>query len=75
MTTIQVRDVPEETSRLLKARAAGRGQSLSEYLLGELVVLAARPTLDELTLRVQARGSVGGPPATELLDAARAGRS
>ena len=33
MATIQIRNVPEETSRELKARAALQGKSLSEYTL------------------------------------------
>lgn len=46
-TMIQVRNVPEEIHRLLKIRAAQQGTSLSEYLLREILVHAARPTLEE----------------------------
>lgn len=43
MTTIQVRNVPEETSRALKAKAALEGKSLSNYLLDELERLPPSP--------------------------------
>ena len=45
---VQIKGVPEEVHRALKARAALRGQTLSDYLRGELERLAARPTPDEL---------------------------
>jgi len=44
---IQVRDVPEDLHRTLKARAAREGMSLSDYIKGELARLAARPTMLE----------------------------
>lgn len=47
MSTIQVRNVPEDFHRRLKARAAARGQSLSDYVLEELRVAADRPTMGE----------------------------
>lgn len=53
---MQIRDVPEETHRLLKARAAMAGVSLSEYVRGELARIAARPTPEELSARIAARG-------------------
>jgi len=45
---VQVRDVPEALHRELKARAAVARQSLSDYLLGELGRIAARPTRETL---------------------------
>jgi predicted nucleic acid-binding protein len=45
---IQLRNVPDELHRLLKARAALEGMSLSEYLLAEIRRSAERPTLHEL---------------------------
>jgi len=53
--SIQIRNVPEHVSRRLKAMAAAQGQSLSEFLLGEVTVLANRPTLKELTERISHR--------------------
>lgn len=67
MSTIQIRDVPPETSRQLKARAAAAGRSLSDYLLIELNRLAARPTRPELRDRIEARGRIQLTPAAEVL--------
>jgi plasmid stability protein len=55
---IQIRDVPEEVHRTLKARAAASGVSLSEYLRELLARSAARPAPAELAARVRARGAV-----------------
>jgi len=54
-TLIQIRDVPDEVHRTLKARAARGGVSLSEYLRTELERVAAAPTPDELLARLQSR--------------------
>ena len=53
---VQIRDVPENVHRTLKARAATAGVSLSEYLRGMLARSASRPTPAELSARVKARG-------------------
>lgn len=45
---IQIRNVPDELHRKLKVRAAERGMSLSDYLLGEVEQVADKPTLAEL---------------------------
>lgn len=75
MGSLQVRDVPEELTRALKQRAARAGQSLSEYVLGELKQIAARPTIDELTERIALRGRMEvSVPAAEILIQARAER-
>lgn len=55
---LQVRDVPEDVHRKLKARAAASGVSLSEYVRQLLVRNASRPTVEELTERIRARGPV-----------------
>lgn len=44
---VQIRNVPPELHRALKARAAQAGLSLSDYLLEELPPLALRPTMRE----------------------------
>lgn len=72
MSTLQVRDVPEDVRRVLKMRAAAAGQSLSEYVLAELSRWARQPTLDELTERVRHRGTV--EPETRAADVLRAER-
>lgn len=74
MTTIQVRNVPDATSRALKAKAALEGRSLSDYLLRELDLIATRLTRTELQQRIAARGSVELPPAEEVLAQERSAR-
>jgi antitoxin FitA len=53
---IQVRNVPDPVHRVLKARAAAAGMSLSDYIKRDLEDSAARPTLEELDARIAARG-------------------
>lgn len=48
---IQLRHVPDDLHRQLKARAALEGLSLSEYLLQEVRRVAERPTVAELKSR------------------------
>lgn len=45
---IQIRNVPQEVHRALKARAALAGKSMSEMILEELQALLALPTEHEL---------------------------
>jgi len=63
---MQIRDVPEEVHRVLKARAAASGVSLSEYVRTMLARAAARPTPDELDARIRARGTVELPEPSEV---------
>ncbi len=44
---IQIRNVPDELHRKLKAKAASMGKTLSGYLLSEIEEIAAKPTLKE----------------------------
>lgn len=55
---IQLRHVPDDLHRTLKARAALEGLSLSDYLLREVRRIAERPTPDELRRRLASRPSV-----------------
>jgi plasmid stability protein len=55
---IQLRHVPDDLHRKLKARAAMEGLSLSDFLLREVRGIAERPTLAELQARVLNRPSV-----------------
>lgn len=55
---IQLRHVPDDLHRKLKARAALEGLSLSDYLLREARHSAERPTLVELRQRIAARAPV-----------------
>ena len=49
---IQIRNVPEHLHRVLKARSAMAGKSLSDLILDELVVMAALPSAAELQERL-----------------------
>jgi plasmid stability protein len=71
MKMIQVRNVPEELHRALKARAALEGRTLSDYILAELPRLADKPTAEQVLARVRGRTPVAGPPAAELIHAER----
>ena len=55
---IQIRNVPDDLHRTLKARAASEGMSLSDYLLRELRQLADQPTLSEFLERLRQREPV-----------------
>lgn len=57
---IQIRNVPEEVHRKLKARAALEGLSMSAYILREIERTLRRPTRAELIERIRAL------PETEL---------
>ena len=65
---IQVRNVPDDVHRTLKARAAQAGMSLSEYLLADLRKLAERPTPEEIGERLRRRRPVylGDAPAKAI---------
>jgi antitoxin FitA len=71
---VLVRDIPDDVHAELQRRAERRGQSLQQYLAGELRRLAEQPTIDELLDRVERRrgGSVGLAQAAEDLREERA---
>jgi plasmid stability protein len=56
MGLIQIRNVPDDVHRTLKARAASAGTSLSDYVLREIERTARAPTADELDERIRDRG-------------------
>jgi hypothetical protein len=56
---IQIRHVPDELHREVKARAARAGMTLSDYLLREVERLVDLPTVDELVARLRARERPG----------------
>ena len=55
---IQLRHVPDDLHRKLKARAALVGLPLSDYLLQEVRRVAERPTIAELRSRLAHRSAV-----------------
>lgn len=70
--TIQIRNVPETVHRELRSRAAAAGESLSGYLLGEIVRVAERPPVAEVLARAGKRN--GGAATPDIVAAVRAGR-
>jgi plasmid stability protein len=73
MPNVLIRDVPENIHHRLQARADEQGQSLQQYLTGELRRLAERPSMDEVLARVATRrgGRVGLAQAVRDLSAER----
>ncbi len=76
MPNVLVRDVPDDVHAALQRRAESHGQSLQQYLAGELKRLAVRPTLGEVLDRIERRrgGRVGFAQAVEDLGAERSSR-
>jgi len=54
-TMVQIRNVPSEFHRRLKARAAIEGMSMSDYILREVGKALDRPTRHEVLERLRAR--------------------
>ena len=52
-TMVQIRNVPSEFHRRLKARAAIEGMSMSEYILREIGKALDRPTRQEVLARLR----------------------
>lgn len=71
---LQVRNVPDDARRALKARAASRGESLNSYLLALIERDVARPTVEEVFDRAARRAGRASASAVDLLDEARGER-
>jgi plasmid stability protein len=69
---LQVRDVPDDVHAALRARAAASGMSLSQFVLRELEVIAARPGKAEVLARAARRG--GRLSFDQAVEAVAAGR-
>ena len=71
-TMVQIRNVPDDLLHELKARAAARRMSLSDFLLARLGEIAEEPALDDVLDRLAAlpRRNLG-VSAAELVDEAR----
>lgn len=69
MTSVQIKDVPEETHAVLRQRAARAHQSLQEYLRSRLIEEASMPTLEEVLERSGNRsgGSVSFSDAVKTI--------
>jgi antitoxin FitA len=65
---IQIRNVPVRVHRILKARAALSGMSLSDYVLADLRRSVEQPTREEWLARLASREPVSLPmPAAALV--------
>jgi plasmid stability protein len=58
MAHIQIRNVPPELHRKLKARAAEQGLTLSDYVLRQVERSAEVPSLEEAVRRIRSRKHV-----------------
>ncbi|MFN8151065.1 MAG: hypothetical protein U0R24_08065 [Solirubrobacterales bacterium] len=70
---IQIRNVPDDLHRTLKARAARQGMTLSDMLLREIAAVAEKPTLAEWVEQVRSDPPIdlGGMTPAELVRANR----
>jgi plasmid stability protein len=74
-TMIQLRHVPDDLHRKLKARAAMEGLSLSDYLIREVRQIAEKPTMSEMMERLARRKPVHLKTSpVEMIRALRDGR-
>jgi hypothetical protein len=66
---VLIRDLPDDIDAGLKRRAETAGQSLQQFLSGELARVAQSPTMNEVLARIAgspsdlADGSVSTPPS------------
>jgi plasmid stability protein len=76
MPTVQIKDVPADVHRVVRQRAAAKGQSQQEYLLALLTQHARTSTVEELLERARHRsgGDVPLEFAAELIRADRDSR-
>ncbi|MDR0626050.1 MAG: hypothetical protein LBG11_02110 [Bifidobacteriaceae bacterium] len=61
MTTITIRNVPDEVRNALAARSAAAGQSMQEYVLAELTHIASRVDQREVLAEIRQRSRAYPP--------------
>lgn len=71
---LQIRDVPDEARRELKARAAAQGKSLNAYLLTLIDREVGRPPVAEVLARATQRSERATASALTAVTTARAER-
>lgn len=71
---LQIRNLPDEARRTLKARAAAEGESLNTYLLNLLEREVAKPTVGEVLDRAARRSERATTSAVQVLEEARSQR-
>ncbi len=65
---LQIRNVPDDLHRRLKAKSALAGLSMSEYVLREIRKSLTRPTREEVLARIAALPPIElDPPVAEVL--------
>lgn len=67
MANIQIRDVPEELHNKLKVQAAKGGLSLNDYLLANILELAALPTWAETSEEIRKLEPYLGPSSAAMI--------
>jgi len=67
MGMIQIRNVPDDLHRELKAQAAREGVTLSQLILRELPRVAARRSQEELLQKILSEEPVPGVSGAELV--------
>jgi antitoxin FitA len=67
MPNVQIRGVPDDVHRRLKAQAALAGQSLNEFLLARMNDIASMPTIPELAARIREREPYIGPSSADVI--------
>ncbi|HLR97399.1 MAG TPA: hypothetical protein VK053_22955 [Jiangellaceae bacterium] len=72
MANVQIRNVPEDLHRRLRARAALEGSTVSDLLLRELERFMERPSKKEVLARIASREPVD--PTESSAEAVRASR-
>jgi antitoxin FitA len=70
---IQIRNVPSKVHRILKARAALAGKSLSDYLLDDLKRAVEKPSMEEWLAKLRKQEPVELPAST-IVDLIREAR-
>lgn len=71
---IQIRNVPDDQRRVLRARAAARGESLNRYLLRLIEQDVGRPTVEQVLARAAQRSERAQGSAVDALAQARTER-
>lgn len=64
---IQIRNVPDDLHRKLKAKAAAQGLTLSDYLLRMAEREASTVSWEEMSARIRSRGPIGGFSAADVV--------
>lgn len=72
---LQIRNVPDDARRSLKARAAARGESLNTYLLRLIREDVQHPTVEDVLARAASRAEQAQISSVDVLDEARRDRA